>query len=316
MNCPNCKEASKKNGKDRTGEQKYKCLTCGSGFTTKPKLEGKRVPAAKIEMAINMLVEGCSVRSVERLTSIHRDTILRLLETVGERCMMLQEKLVRNVVMQNLEMDEIWSYCLMKQKTANAKGLEDNPEIGSVYTFTAIDRTSKLILAWHCGKRGETDTLTFLHKVKAAINPDEQFQVSTDSFNGYTNSVPLVLGQQAHYGQIRKFYGTPNPDEVRYSGGTCIAAIRKPMYGYPNKKDISTSIAERSNLTIRMQTKRLTRLGNAFSKKFANHRYALALFFFHYNFCRSHKSLNDCTPAMVAGLSTHIWDLKDLIGIK
>ncbi len=315
MNCPNCKEASKKNGKDKTGEQKYKCSGCGSVFTTKPKLEGKRVPAAKIEMIINLLVEGNSVRSTERITGVHRDTILRLLETVGQRCIVIHETLVRNVKVDNIEADEIWGYVRMKQKTANSQGLGDDESIGSNYTYTAIEKHSKLILAWHLGRRNEENTYTFLSKLRKAVNQETQFQISTDAFNGYRDSIPAMLGDLAHFGQVRKFYGIPNPDEVRYSGSEVTHIIKKRIHGNPVKANISTSIVERNNFTMRMSMRRLTRLTNGFSKKIENLNYALALNFVYYNFCRIHRSLR-CTPAMEAGLTNHIWELKDIIGIK
>lgn len=315
MNCPNCKETSKKNGKDRSGEQKYKCRSCGSVFTTKLKLEGKRVPANKIEMVINLLVEGTSVRSAERITGVHRDTILRLLETVGQRCIRIHEALVKNVKVRNVEADEIWGFCQMKQKTANAKGFGDDESVGSNYTFTAIEKHSKLILAWHLGKRTEENTYIFLEKLRGAIEPTKRYQMSTDAFKGYDHSVNEVLGARAQYGQIVKVFGGEQREDFRYSGENCIGIKKKVICGRPIQKNISTSIVERNNFTMRMSMRRLTRLSNGFSKKIENLNYALALNFVYYNFCRIHKTLR-CTPAMEAGLSNHIWELKDLIGIN
>lgn len=162
MNCPTCNQNSKKNGKDRKGNQKYKCLSCGSVFTAIEKLEGKKLSADKIELCVKLLVEGNSIRSTERITGVHRDTILRLLETVGNRCLQLQETLVKGVKVANIEADEIWSYVGMKQKTANKMGFGDDERLGSVYTFTAIEKESKLIVAWHLGNRTEQDALIFL----------------------------------------------------------------------------------------------------------------------------------------------------------
>jgi transposase-like protein/IS1 family transposase len=314
MNCPTCKVIAKKNGKDRTSAQKFRCAVCGRIFTDKPKLEGKKLAADKIELCIRLLVEGNSVRSTERISGVHRDTILRLLETVGERCLMLQETLVKGVKVANVEADEIWAYVGMKQKTANAQGRIDEP-IGSVYTFTAIEKDSKLIVAWHLGKRTEQDALIFLEKLYAATETTKRFQMSTDAFRGYDHTVNEVLGTKVDYAQIIKLYRATRPDEARYSPSECIGIKKKVVCGNPLMEKVSTSIVERSNLTMRMSMRRLTRLTNGFSKKFDNLNYALALFFAYYNFCRIHKSLR-CTPAMEAGIAKRVWNLKELIGIE
>ena len=172
---------------------------------------------------------------------------------------------------------------------------------------------SKLIVAWHLGKRTEEDTLIFLDKLYNAIDgATNRFQMSTDGFRGYDHTVNEVLGTKADYGQIIKIYGKQNPDEVRYSSGDVIEIKKKIVFGNPIEENISTSYVERSNLTMRMSMRRLTRLTNAFSKKFENLNYALALHFAYYNFCRIHKSIR-CTPAMEAGLSKTVWTLKDLL---
>lgn len=316
MDCPNCKEASKKNGKDRKGNQKFKCLSCGSVFTAIAKLDGKKLSADKIELCVKLLVEGNSVRSTERITGVHRDTILRLLETVGKRCLKLQETLVKGVKVANIEADEIWSYVGMKQKTANKQGLGDDERLGSVYTFTAIEKESKLIVAWHLGNRTEQDALIFLEKLYAATETTKRFQMSTDAFKGYDHTVNEVLGTKVDYAQIIKLYRANRPDEARYSPSECIGLRKKVICGNPDKSKVSTSIVERQNLTMRMSMRRFTRLTNGFSKKWDNLNYALALYFAYYNFCRSHKTLNDATPAMAANLTKTIWSLKDLIGIQ
>lgn len=316
MNCPNCKSLPKKHGKDRNGNQRYRCLACGKTYTANERLEGKNLSPDKIELCVKLLVEGSSVRSAERITGVHRDTILRLLETVGERCLMLQETLVKGVKVANIEADEIWSFVGMKQKTANAQGLGDNERIGSVYTFTAIEKDSKLIVAWHLGNRTEQDALIFLEKLYQATEPTRRFQMSTDAFKGYDHTVNEVLGTKVDYGQIIKLYRASRQDEARYSPSECTGVKKKIISGNPIKEKISTSIVERQNLTMKMSMRRFTRLTNGFSKKWENLNYALALYFAYYNFCRSHKSLSDATPAMAEGLSKSIWTLRDLIGLS
>lgn len=317
MNCPNCDSLTKKNGKDRNGNQRFKCLACGKRFSEpKEKNLGNMILAEeKALMCLKLLVEGNSIRSTERITDVHRDTIIRLLETVGKKCLAIQENLVKNIKVTDVQADEIWAYVGMKQKTANKQG-KDDTELGNAYTFTAIESNSKLIVAWHLGKRTEQDTLIFLDKLYNAIDgATNRFQMSTDGFRGYDHTVNEVLGTKADYGQVVKIYGNPNPDEVRYSSGDVIEIKKRVVYGNPDKDRISTSYVERSNLTMRMSMRRLTRLTNGFSKKWDNLNYALALYFAYYNFCRVHKTLR-CTPAMEAGLTKTVWSLKEIINYE
>lgn len=265
----------------------------------------------KALLCLNLLVEGNSVRSTERITGVHRDTILNLLETVGKKCIWIQETLVRNVQVGFVEADEIWSYVAMKDKTKHSKDIESD-KIGSAYTFTAIDADSKLIVAWHLGTRNADNAFQFLQKIRGAVDAETVFQFSTDAFNGYDLTVPAVLGRQAHYGQIIKTYAALQ-DETRYSPAACIGCKKTAKVGNPIKKHISTSIVERQNLTMRMSMRRFTRLTNGFSKKWDNLNYMLAIYFAYYNFCRSHKTLDQATPAMAAGLTNTIWSLKDLL---
>ena len=267
----------------------------------------------KAVMCLQLLVEGMSIRSIERVTNVNRNTIMSLLEVVGKKCLWTQANLIKNVKVKFVQADEIWSFIGMKDKTKHAKEIE-NDKIGSAYTFTAIDSDTKLIVGWHLGRRTEEDALIFLEKIYRAVDGGTRwFQMSTDGWAGYTDTVNEVLGAKAHYGQIIKMYGTPNPDEVRYSAGECIGCKKKVISGRPVKDKISTSYVESANLTMRMSMRRFTRLTNAFSKKWENHNYTVALHFAHYNFCRSHGSLNGATPAMAAKLTKTFWRLKDLL---
>jgi len=315
MICPNCESQTKKDGKDRNDNQRLKCLACGKRFTApkdKP-LGSMYLPEEKALMCLRLLVEGNSIRSTERITDVHRDTIISLLKVVGEKCLAIQENLVKNVKVADIQADEIWAYVGMKQKTANKQGLDDTEKLGNAYTFTAIEADSKLIVAWHLGKRSEQDALIFLEKIYNAIDgATNRFQMSTDGFRGYDHTVNEVLGTKADYAQVVKIYGKPNPDEIRYSAADCIGIKKRVVCGNPDLEKTSTSYVERQNLTMRMSMRRLTRLTNGFSKKWENLNYALALYFAYYNFCRIHKTLR-VTPAMAAGISKRVWELKDLI---
>lgn len=314
MNCTDCNNETKRNGKDRHGNQRFRCVPCNKTHT-EPKtkmLNNMYLPDDKAVTCLQLLVEGMSIRSIERVTGTNRNTILSLLEIVGKKCLWIQENLVKDVKVDFIEADEIWSFVQMKDKTKHHNEIE-NEKIGSTYTFTAIDPNSKLIAAWHLGRRSEVDACTFLGKLQNAVDQDAGFQISTDAWSGYRLTVPAVLGEQVDYGQIKKYYGIPNPTKVRYSCGDVIGCKKKRISGNPVKKNISTSIVERNNLTMRMSMRRMTRLTNGFSKKWDNLNYSLALHFCHYNFCRPHKSLFGATPAMAANLASEKWTLKDLL---
>jgi IS1 family transposase len=190
---------------------------------------------------------------------------------------------------------------------------EDETTLGDAYTFVAFERDSKLILAWHLGRRTERDTLLFTEKIFTAVDgTDNRIQVSTDGFPAYPDALAYSLGTRADYAQLIKIYGAPEPDEHRYSPSKVIEAIPTPVFGNPDPEKICTSHAERQNLNIRMALRRFTRLTNAFSKKWENLKAALALYFAYYNFCRVHSTIR-CTPAMEAGVTKHVWELKDLL---
>jgi transposase-like protein/IS1 family transposase len=315
MICTDCNAQTKKHGTDRKGNQRFRCLACGKTFTEpKAKLLGNMYLAEdKALMCLNLLVEGCSVRSIERITGVHRDTVLSLLETVGKKCLWLQENLVRNVKVKFVQADEIWSFIGMKDKTKKALNITDE-KLGTSYTFTSIDSDSKLIVAWHLGRRTEQDAVTFLEKVYQAVDKTIWWQITTDGWTGYDHTVNAILGAKAHVAQLVKVYQGGQKDEQRYSPAECVGCLKKTISGRPVKDKISTSYVERANLTMRMSMRRMTRLTNAFSKKWENMNYSLALHFAHYNFCRSHKTLNGATPAMAANLTKSIWTLKDLLG--
>lgn len=317
VKCGHCGGSkSKKFGKDKFGKQRYKCKECGKVFLESvPKPLGKmRLSNEKAIMCLKCLVEGNSVRSTERLTGVHRDTILRLLETIGSKCERIHYDIAQRVVCYNLELDEIWGFVQMKEKTRKIKQIGDE-QVGTCYTFTGIDRETKFMLAWHLGRRTEEETYVFMEKLFRVIkDTTNDVQVSTDAFNGYEHSISEVLG--VDYGQVIKEYGPfqPRSEDSRYSPSVCIGIDKKAVSGRPDLDTVSTSIVERANLTMRMSMRRLTRLTNGFSKKFQNLEYALNLNFVYYNYMRIHASLGH-TPAMAANLTSTVWEWEDLLGI-
>jgi len=265
---------------------------------------------AKALMCINLLVEGNSVRSTERITGVHRDTILDLLLSVGAKCERLLEDRIRGLPVRDVELDEIWGFVGMKQKMKNFLGIESD-ELGDAYCFIAIERNTKLILAWHLGQRTRPDPVAFTEKLARATVGG--FQVSTDGFIPYRDAVVYSLGgQYVDFAQIVKVYAASREGEQRYSPAEVIDCVKTPIFGDPDPARICTSHIERQNLTVRMSMRRMTRLTNAFSKKWLNHKAAYALYFAHYNFCRIHTTLR-VTPAMESGITDHIWSLADLL---
>lgn len=308
MTCHNCKTQCKKFGKDRKGHQRFRCRQCSKTFTEPHNghLAGMYLPMEKAAFVLKLLVEGVSVRSIERLTDVHRDTILKLLVAAGERCERLLEDRVRQVPVKDVECDEMWGFSGCKEK----RNVTDDPRRGDAYCFVAIERTSKLILAWHLGKRTGRDTMAFTEKLDAATSG--QFQVTTDGFPPYFEAIHTCLGTRVEFAQLIKVYAAASEDEHRYSPARVVEAIRKPVWGQPDPKKICTSHVENQNRTMRMAIRRLTRLTNAFSKKWENLRASLALHFAWFNFCRIHSTIR-CTPAMEAGLTDHVWNVGELL---
>jgi hypothetical protein len=258
---------------------------------------------------IAALVEGNSIRSVERMTGVHRDTIVRLAVSVGDGCDHLMDEMMRDLTCPRLQLDEIWAYVGMKQKTARRVNKTD--EFGDLYTFVAIDADSKLVPCWHVGHRRWNDTAEFIADLRGRIV--NRPQITSDAFSAYYGTIMQVFGNNVDYAQIHKVFASElNAGRGRYSPPVMIKCERDPIIGNPDEDHISTSYVERQNLTMRMQMRRFTRLTNGFSKKRANHAAAVALHFAHYNLVRMHKTLR-CTPAMAHAISDHIWTVGELL---
>jgi IS1 family transposase len=262
-------------------------------------------------MAIKLLLEGTSVRSAERLTGLHRDAILRLLVEAGKRCEALMDRLIRNVCATEIQCDEIWGYVAKKEGHKRPDEYEDNT-IGDTWTWVALERHTKLVLAFAVGRRTLEKAFELTFKVRRATSPNVRFQLTTDGLAAYRTAVDEMLTDRCDFGRLIKFYSQPQMNEQRYSPARMVEAMPVPMSGDPDPTKICTSHVERQNLTMRMQIRRLTRLTNAFSKKLENHKAAVALHFAYYNFCRLHGSIR-VTPAMEAGISDHVWNIEELL---
>jgi IS1 family transposase len=267
-----------------------------------------RVPLARRVQIINCLVEGNSIRSTERMTGTHRDTICRLLVEIGDGCAALMDKQMRELRCRRIEVDEIWAYVGKKQRHMTA--LDDPRRVGDQYTFVALDPESKLVPSYGVGKRDLPNTSAFIADLSERLA--NRVQLSSDALSAYVEAVERAFGADVDYGQEVKFYEAEPVGRGRYSPPHVTAAQRVVIAGNPAPDLISTSLIERQNLTMRMSMRRFTRLTNAFSKKVENLRAAVSLHFAHYNFVRVHRSLR-VTPAMEAGVSDRLWSLEELV---
>lgn len=311
--CPTCQtDTCKRFGKTRDGHQRFRCRTCRKTFSERPArpLGDMRLPMEKALLCLHLLCEGNAVRAVERIADVQKRTILNLLVQVGEGCERMLAETVKSVPVQDVQADEIWTYIGCKQKTRERKGIT-NPDAGDAYCFIGMERNSKLVLAWHLGRRNSWDAHDFIEKLARAT--DGRFGLSTDAFNGFENAVEYALGARVDYAQVIKEFGNESGEEARrYAPPRLIGQEKVTISGTPNEDKISTSHVERNNWTLRGHLRRFTRLSNGFSRKKANLRAALALYFAYYNFCRMHKTIR-MTPAMAAGIARKPWSVEDLL---
>ena len=309
MLCPLCGGATRTKGKNRNGSKRFRCDACQKTFTdksTRPQ-DRRKLNPSKMILCLRMLLEGNSIRSVERLTGVHRDTVIDAMVEAGKVCSRFLRVALINVSVKDVQADEIWGFVGCKEKTKVRRGYGE--EMGDAYCFTAIERHTKLILAFHVGKRSPESTMAFADKLDVATAG--RFQLSTDGFRPYLNTIPFVFGRRVDFATLVKVYGE-SEDERRYSPPRIIEVIETAQSGNPDMDAVCTSHIERSNLTIRMMTRRMTRLTNAHSKKWENHEAALGLFFAYYNFCRVHSTIKG-TPAKAAGLTGETWSLERLL---
>ena len=269
-----------------------------------------RLPVAKRAQILSLLCEGTSMRAVSRLADVSINTVSKLLVDAGRLCAALHDDQVQQVKAHRVQVDEIWSFTYAKQK--NVARAKKAPEgAGDTWTWTGLDADSKLIVSWLVGPRDAGSAFTFTSDLKARIA--NRVQLTSDGLKLYVDAIEDVFGADVDYAQLVKLYGSPSEDEARrYSPAKCIGCLSKPVTGDPDPKHISTSYAERQNLTMRMHMRRFTRLTNGFSKKLENHVHMIALYAVFYNFTKIHKTLR-VTPAMEAGLTDHVWSMEDVV---
>lgn len=269
-----------------------------------------KLPLAKRVQILSMLCEGSSMRSISRVVDVSINTVTKLLEDAGETCLALHDEMVRDVKAQRVQCDEIWSFCYAKQRNvAEAKAAPDGA--GDVWTWTALDADTKLMISYFVGDRSGQSAMILADDLRARIASD-RIQLTTDGHNAYRGAIEEAFGADADYATLEKVYKTdPAAARGRYSPPICTGAKKHVVEGDPDLAHVSTSYVERANLSIRMQNRRFTRLTNGFSKKFQNHVHALALYFMFYNFVRMHKTLR-MTPAMAAGVADRLWTMEDI----
>jgi len=269
-----------------------------------------RLKPEKQVLVLSMLVEGNSIRSTERITGVHRDTIMRRTVRVGQQCERFMHETMRDLECKRLELDEIWTFCRKKQLrlTKREKRIRS---IGDQYVFYGIDPVTKLIPTWVVGKRNARNTLRFTKQVKGSLNGVRP-QISTDAFSPYVDAIEEAFGCEVDYAIITKEYKSVAVGPGRYAPPEVSRTVRTICQGEPNKAHICTSIVERHNLTIRTVMRQFTRLSLGFSKKLENLKAAVALHFAYYNFCWIPRTTG-VTPAMRAGLANRPWSTDRLL---
>jgi IS1 family transposase len=271
-----------------------------------------RLRPEKRKAVIAALVEGNSIRATCRMTGVAKNTVVKLLVDLGTVCSVHQDRLLRDLPCERVQCDEIWSFVYAKQKNV-PKSKKDEGEAGDVWTWVGMDADTKLVVSYLVGGRGPAEARAFMMDLASRLR--HRVQLTTDGLKPYLLAVPAAFKNEVDYALLVKIYGSQTKEEQRkYSPAVCLGADKQPMIGNPDPDHISTSYIERQNLTMRMSMRRFTRLTNAFSKKVENLTAAVSLHFFHYNFCRVHKSLGT-TPAVAAGVADHVWKLEELIGL-
>src|SRR6266436_6169546 len=261
---------------------------------------------------LHLLCEGNSLRAVTRLTGASKKAVSKLMVDAGQAAAWYQDRVFRNLTCKRIQVDEIWAFVHCKQKNvAAAKKAPRNA--GDCWTWTAIDADTKLIPSWYVGGRDSDAAIIFMDDLASRLA--NRVQLTSDGHRAYLEAVEGAFGADIDYAMLVKLYGeAPESVKGRYSPAECIGARKERIECNPDMKHVSTSYAERNNLNVRMHSRRMTRLTNAFSKKMENHAHAMALHFLYYNFVRIHKTLRT-TPAMAASVTKRLWEIGDMVDV-
>jgi IS1 family transposase len=260
---------------------------------------------------LHLLCEGQSIRAATRLTGVSKKAVIKLVVDAGHACTEYQDRVLRNLPSKRVQVDEIWNF--IYAKADHVKDAKRPPkDAGDVWTWTAIDAESKLLVSWLVADRTTESATMFMDDLKERLA--NRVQLTSDGHRPYLEAVAGTFGEKIDYAMLQKIYGAEPAAEKRYSPAKCIGAERKIITGSPDRKHISTSYVERQNLTMRMHMRRFTRLTNAFSKKIENHACAVALHSMYYNFVRLRKTLR-VSPAMAAGVTDRLWEMVDVVDV-
>jgi len=304
----NCRKSGAYKNKNRI-VQRYACDRCGKSFSESQPLDGLRVDFKLASQVVHLLCEGMGIRAISRFTGLDTKTVMGILETAGEHCARFLDAKIRNVKSESVQVDEIHGFVYSKPQNTS----REDEERGEFFTYLSVDRLSKLIINWRVGKRNGENTVAFLEDLKNRM--DGKFQLTTDPYVGYlrSGSVKKVFGDSIDYATERKIYGKTKTWGSRYFNPMVVVGIKRyPHLGWPNMKLATTCHAERTNLSVRIFTRRFTRKTLGYSKKLENLRHAVALFVCHFNFCRVH-SAHKKTPAQAAGLTEKAFTITELL---
>jgi IS1 family transposase len=277
----------------------------------------KRLNSELRGKVLHSLMEGMSIRATARLFGVSKTTLLKLVEDAGQAAVWYQDRVLQDLPCSKIQADELWGFVSVKEARRLKATKNNGYDNGDVWVWIATCADTKLVAAFSVGKRDVRAAYDLMFDLSDRLD-GRKFQLTTDALNRYLPAVGAAFDpENIDYAMLQKQYGlsyegVKGSAERRYSPAVCIGAKKVPITGNPDPKHVSTSYAERNNLNVRMHSRRMTRLTNAFSKKLANHRHAMALHFLYYNFVRVHQTLK-MSPAMAAGVTKRLWEIKDVV---